>query len=109
MIPVPKIDAVAMRLGNIDHLPAYKTLPAEFQKFWNNPSPYFKLIERWFYDGLERTAVDALRPKEGVDKNDALKVIGACMRSFEPKHEHKICGAAYLLSQWFDIEGNYHV
>jgi hypothetical protein len=24
------------------------------------------------------------------------------MRSFEPKHEHKIEGVAYLMSQWFE-------
>ena len=32
--------------------------------------------------------------------------IAAILASFEPKHEHKEAGAAYLLSQWFELRGD---
>lgn len=38
--------------------------------------------------------------KPGIDGERMSRHIAACARSFEPKHEHKIAGIAYLLSLW---------
>lgn len=41
-------------------------------------------------------------PKEGVDPDKAMRHLAACMRSFEPKHEHKMAGVACLMATWFE-------
>ncbi len=41
---------------------------------------------------------------EGVNFKDAHAHIKVIPGSFEPKHEHKIAGCAYLASMWF-VEG----
>lgn len=87
--------------GNMKELlPPYDSIPKEF-KDWNNENnePWGRLAADWFYYGLKSFEAT---PKEGVDKGKALTHIGAILASFDPKHEHKMAGAAYLLSQWFD-------
>lgn len=77
-------------------LPPMHEIPEEFQRLrtdWN------ELISKWFFRGLK--SFDCV-PKEGIDRGTALKHIGAILRSWEPSHEHKEAGCAYLLSLWFD-------
>lgn len=78
-------------------LPPYDSIPKEF-KDWNN-EPWGQLVTDWLYHGLKSFEAT---PKEGVDKRKALTHVGAILASFDLKHEHKMAGAAYLLSQWFD-------
>jgi hypothetical protein len=78
-------------------LPVWEDIPEEFKRSlgtrWN------KVFSDWFFHGLK----DAKwQPKPGVDVDMALRHLKACMGSFEPKHEHKEAGCAYLMSQWFD-------
>lgn len=40
--------------------------------------------------------------KEGIDGETAYRHLMACMRSFEPQHQHKEAGCAYLMSLWFE-------
>jgi hypothetical protein len=40
--------------------------------------------------------------REGVDAKAAWRHCAALLRSFEPKHEHKEAGVAYLMSQYFE-------
>ena len=75
-------------------LPSMQEIPKQFHD-WNNP--WSKLVSGWFFDGLKTLP----RPQEGIDEKLALFHLGAIMRSFEPKHEHKIAGCAYLMSLWF--------
>lgn len=58
-----------------------------------------RLFSEWFFLGLKSLE---LTPKEGIDKSKAIRHIRAIMGSFEPKHEHKERGCAYLLSQFFE-------
>jgi hypothetical protein len=48
-------------------------------------------------------------PDHGIDlrsdlsqekRDNAFRALQACLGSFAPKHEHKIAGVAYLLSEW---------
>jgi hypothetical protein len=48
--------------------------------------------------------VEGWEPKEVIDKLGALRQINCVLRSFEPKHEHKIAGVAFLLNEWFRPE-----
>ena len=96
-----KVDDLDMAFGGGSKLktlmPAYSTLPEEFRR---ERDPYSPLVNRWFALGLPK---DRLKPKEGIDANEAFRHMKTIMGSFEPKHEHKIAGVAYLMSQWFDI------
>lgn len=40
-------------------------------------------------------------PREGIDAEQAYRVLGATLRSFAPKHEHKMAAVAYMMSCWF--------
>lgn len=97
MTPVPEITQSEMIFGTTKALPDYDKLPAEFRRMdgtkWN------KLFSQWFFLGLKKLEVT---PKEGVDKEKALIAISAHMKSFEPKHEHKESGVAFLMSEWFE-------
>lgn len=59
------------------------------------------IMTEWFYSGLSRDAWKALKPKEGIESDNALRYLSACLKSWEPKHEHKLGGTAILLETWF--------
>lgn len=80
-------------------LPPMSEIPVEFQRSrnaWND------VVSRWFFGGLKKSEVDSWKAKEGVDKDKALKHVKCALMSFEPKHEHKKAGCAYLLNLWFE-------
>ena len=89
-----------MAFGNVKHLPKYEDIPAEFKRDRN---PYARFVSDWFFRGRTKQDLARLTPKPGVDRPKALAAIQAVLASFEPSHEHKEAGAAYLLSQWFDL------
>jgi hypothetical protein len=76
-------------------LPPYKEIPEEFKR----NHPYCTIVSTWFFQGLPKDT--EFVPMDGVDGQKALRHIKAIMSSWEPKHEHKTAGAAYLLSRWF--------
>lgn len=97
MKPIENITIADIAFGpkNLaEFLPAMKDIPEEFFK---DSNPWNKWISKWFYNGLENYAVAV----DGVNFKDAHKHIKVILASFEPKHEHKIAGCAYLASQWF--------
>jgi hypothetical protein len=74
-------------------LPPWKEIPDEFHD-WGNP--WQKLAAAWFSRGLARP----LAFKGHIDGAAAMRHLRACLGSFQPKHEHKMAGVAYLLSLW---------
>jgi hypothetical protein len=92
-----KIDGVSSIFGGDMKklLPPLAEIPEQFQRGrteWN------KLFSDWFFGGLK--SFDCV-PKDGIDRQEAMKHISAIMRSWEPQHEHKEAGVAFLLSEWF--------
>lgn len=78
------------------YLPPYSIVPEEFKRgktYWNDR------MNEWFFKGLNPEMI--LIPKDGIDKQKALRQLKACLGSFEPKHEHKEAGVAYLMSLFF--------
>ena len=75
-------------------LPPMDEIPDEFKERpgtkWN------RLGARWFFSGLNGRIVW----KDGINERDALRHLKACLGSWEPKHEHKEAGVAYLFSLW---------
>ena len=100
MVAVPEIKQIDMAFGNISWLPTWNKIPDEYKR---GHTPENKLVSQWFFNGLSESDIASLAPREGVDKNKALAACSACLRSFEPKHEHKEAGVAYLLNQWFSV------
>lgn len=75
-------------------LPPPDEIPKEFKRHagtWAN-----RMFSEWFYNGLS----EAPRFRDGIDPEKAMRHLTACMGSFEPRHEHKEAGVAYLLSLW---------
>jgi hypothetical protein len=80
-------------------LPPYDSIPAEFKR---DSNPWCQVVYTWFFNGIKRGVVDSWKAKPGIDKGAALAHVKACLASWEPKHEHKEAGCAYLLDMWFE-------
>lgn len=95
MLQVPDVTGADVAFGKIDHLPKWEDIPEEFKKGRTQWNDLFRIL---FYEGGKGLNI---KPREGVDANKALQAIRAIMVSFQPKHEHKDAGCAYLFSEWF--------
>lgn len=82
-------------------LPKWEDIPEPFRRKINEAKPYCDFMSQWFFNGADSRCLVA---REGVDEAKAARHIAACLCSFAPKHEHKISGCAYLLSQWFELK-----
>lgn len=99
MRPIPEMNRADMAFGCLAHLPPIDEIPDEFKNM-NNETKWNKIVSRWFFAGLPPDT--EVFPKDGVDPSKALRAVGAILRSFAPKHEHKEAGCAFLLSEWFE-------
>jgi hypothetical protein len=72
-------------------LPSWDDIPKSLKEAGN---PWNQMAEKLFHEGGKVSF------KEGIDKRTAVRHLGACLKSFQPKHEHKIAGVAMLLSEW---------
>jgi len=88
---------MAFGVKAMDLMPAYPDIPNEFK---SQDNPFVKWQQKWFFSGLERK--DIPKSKKGIDQNQAIRHLAAIQRSFEPQHEHKEAGVAYLASLWFE-------
>lgn len=106
LLPIPEMTGADVAFGNIKHLPRYHDLPEDFRRHDGND--FCRAISTWFFRGAEvhpngiEIGGVKFTAKAGIDPNKALAAIRVCMVSWEPKHEHKEAGCAYMLSQWFD-------
>lgn len=75
-------------------LPAWDDIPEEFKKQSGNI--YCQLAHKLFFgDPLPDMEIDIA---EGFKPEDLNKCVRAHLASFEPKHQHKIAGVAYMIS-----------
>lgn len=77
-------------------LPQMADIPDEFRR---NSNIWVQFQQDWFYKGL---AGASYVMKPGIPQQDAIRHLAAIQSSFEPKHEHKEAGVAYLASLWFE-------
>lgn len=76
-------------------LPEMAEIPKEFH---SSAHPWCSVVSGLFFRG------GTLPPTlEGIDRKNAARHLKAVLGSFEPKHEHKEAGAAYLMSLWFQL------
>lgn len=78
-------------------LPAWDTIPKEFKN--QDGTNWNRIVSRWFFTGLP--AETNFIPNDGIDPVIAKRHLKAVLASWEPKHEHKEAGCAYLLARWF--------
>jgi hypothetical protein len=86
-----------------------KVFPATVLDGWLPPREWFTedhvpdswetFVHRLF---MGRVQDIALIPKEGIDPDTAWQHATMILGSFQPKHEHKIEGVAWLLWHWFE-------
>jgi hypothetical protein len=96
-ITVKDVNGLDLAFGRIDGLlPKWEDIPAEFKRSSNK---WCRIVSQWFFSGLDGAE---FKPKPGVNKSKALAHIQACLASWEPAHEHKEAGCAYLMSEFFE-------
>jgi hypothetical protein len=98
-VPVSDIDLAFATdvIGTL--LPKWESIPPAY-KDKNHPTDMNRLVSKWFFEGLSGAVEFRLR--DGIEKRAALRHLATCLGSFEPSHEHKDAGCAYLCALWFD-------
>lgn len=94
-----KITGLDMAFGPssmADYLPPMTEIPRRGLDDWE------AFIDNWFFNGVSKETILKLKPKPGIVTGEALAHVKCIMASFEPKHEHKTAGCAYLMSLWFE-------
>lgn len=89
-----------------EYLPAWEEIPQEFKDERVEVKKWIKLVDDIFFSGIKN---EVLTPKEGIDKSIALRHMSMLLHSFEPSHEHKTAGVAYLMSLWFRDDFGYQL
>lgn len=89
---------VEMAFATTRLLPSYELVPKEFKK----GNLYTKTVSAIFF-GTELPKAN-LYLNLDVTPEELNKCITAHLKSFEPKHEHKIAGVGYLLSKIATLE-----
>ncbi len=91
------INDIELAFGTTDLLPTQEDIPEEY-KFHTN-SKWNKLFSDMFFSGLSDLQ---FTPKEGIDPEAAFKCVRAHMASWEPSHQDKESGVAYMMSVLFE-------
>jgi hypothetical protein len=81
-------------------LPLYKDIPEDFKLERGDARKWTKIVNEWFFNGMRSVRVIVKRKE--IDQVVAMRHLKEIMNSWEPQHEHKIAGVAYLMSLWFD-------
>jgi hypothetical protein len=85
--------------GHLDRLlPSWESIPEEFRDM-NGRTEWNRFVRDWFFHGWPEDR--RLYERPDVDAEAAFRHLHTIMRSFEPKHEHKEAGVAWLMSRWF--------
>jgi hypothetical protein len=107
MMHVPEVTGLDVAFGNIKHMPKFDTLPEEFRR---DRHPTCRAIYDWIFSGAKRfpggitIGKRTFTAKEGVDCDKAIAAIRSVLASFDPSHEHKVSGCAFMLNEWFDMK-----
>ena len=90
---------IAFGANAIELMPPMAEIPDEFKGQHNS---FVKWQQKWFFDGLKKKEILQIKPKTDINVSKALAHLEAIQSSFEPQHEHKQAGVAYLASLWFE-------
>lgn len=91
------VTQVEQAFGTTRLLPSFDELPLVFQQGTGEAAVYHQLVDALFYG---RPLPDGdIEMHAGVTAEMLRNCTIAHLRSFEPKHEYKIAGVAYMVSQ----------
>lgn len=88
--------------GNVvkNYMPQWDEIPDEFKR---DPNSARSTADMWFFNQLLQTDP---KPKfvsrPGIEANKAVVHIHVVLGSYEPRHEHKVAGAAMLIDLYFE-------
>jgi hypothetical protein len=103
MLPKDVNDVTFAFPANVDeYLPKMEDIPQEYCSR-NSKSKWVPLFNILFYGG--ETDKMWITSKEGIDAGKAGRHIMCIMKSYQPKHEHKLAGVLYLMDMWFEDWG----
>ena len=100
---LPKVRDVDLAFGSTVWLPVPEVIPKEF---WHE-NQYSRFMDGWFFDGLTEKSLKNIILSDSLSSEEAgerVKQIMAILESWAPKHEHKIAGCAFLLSQFCTLK-----
>jgi len=75
-------------------LPTKEEIPKDF---WRGKTEWNRAISKLFFQGGILPKV-----KQGIDSTKARRHLQTLLGSYEPEHEHKEAGAAWLMSLWYE-------
>ncbi len=82
----------------MEHLPPWEEIPDDFK---NESHSACNVLPRWMFGDLfTKEPMASIVGKEGVSAKTIFYHIDTILRSYEPKHEHKEAGVAYMISLW---------
>lgn len=96
---VQSVTDVEEVFGTIKFLPEMEQIPDEFKRQGRIEC---KVVASMFY-GTEMPDA-TVEFKDGFEPKSVLKCFMAHLKSFEPKHERKMAGVAYMMSLVCDID-----
>lgn len=96
---VSAITDVDQAFGSTKLLPPFDQIPAEFRQSQNI---YHRIASSMFY-GTDMPDGE-VTIHEGFGQDNMVKCIRAHLCSFEPKHEHKMAGVAFMISRMATVE-----
>lgn len=101
--PQPVDDVRLAFPANLDGLlPPWHTIPEAFRRCDAETKKWHDLASSLFYKGATRDP--KLLLNEGITSEMASRHLACVLRSYQPKHEHKMAGVAWLMSLWFRFE-----
>ena len=83
--------------GHLDRLlPEWDDIPDDFK---NPRNEWCVFVHDWFFNGWPEDR--DLFSREDVEPEMAYRHLPTILMSYEPKHEHKMAGVAWLMSRWY--------
>lgn len=80
-------------------LPEWKEIPEDFQRERGEAKKWTVIIDDWFFSGARNIQIVF---KPGISQKLVMQNIRIILQDWDPSHEHKTAGAAWLLSLWTD-------
>jgi len=96
-----KIESVNMVFGTVieTYMPKWTDLPEDFRRERGiEVQKWGRIVDDLFFRGA--TNIRCIVKDPTIDQKDIMRHIAVLLHSFEPSHEHKTAGVAYLLSLW---------
>jgi hypothetical protein len=91
------VTQVEQAFGTTRLLPPFDALPLAFQEGTGEAVVYHQLVDALFYGRPLPDGDIEMHP--GVTAESLRNCTMAHLRSFEPSHQHKIAGVAYMVSR----------